>query len=121
MTILCVSIFPPLQLYCNFFQAVLPRDSELLKKKKILSSDYPLWFSLKYIHNHEINRQDHKRFRSVGQETKNAFVEMFSQDMTPSAAWEEHRKMIQEKYPDDYHLKFGDQHICPDYFWVFKF
>ena len=121
MTILPVSIFSPLQLYCNFFQAVLPRDSELLKKKKILSSDYPLWFSLKYIHNHEINRQDHKRFRSVGQETKNAFVEMFSQVMRPSAAWEEHRKMIQENYPDDYQLKFGDRHICPDYFWVFKF
>ena len=27
VTILHVSIFPPLQLYCNFFQAVLPRDS----------------------------------------------------------------------------------------------
>ena len=53
----------------------------------------------------------------MGQETKNAFVEMFSQDMTPSAAWEEHRRMIKEKYPDDYHLKFGDRHICPDYFW----
>jgi hypothetical protein len=52
----------------------------------------------------------------VGQETKYAFVEMFKQDMTPSAAWEEHRRTIREKFPEDYH-----RHICPDYFWVFKF
>jgi hypothetical protein len=28
------------------------------------------------------------------QETKNAFVEMFRQDMTPSAAWKENRRIL---------------------------
>ena len=41
--------------------------------------------------------------------------------MTPSAAWEQHRKRVQEKFPEDYPIKFGDRHICPDYFWVFNF
>ena len=99
----------------------LPRDSDTLRHKKKLSSEYPFWFSINYLHNHEVNRQDHKRFRSVGQETKDTFIELFKQDMTPSSAWEHHRKMIQEEFPDDYYLKFGDRHICPDYFWAFKF
>ena len=92
-----------------------------MKQKKRLASEFPLWFHIKYSHNHEINRQDHKRFRTVGQETKEEFIALFEQDLTPSAAWEAHRKNIQEKYPDDYEMKFGDRHICPDYFWVFRF
>ena len=46
---------------------------------------------------------------------------MFNDDLTPSAAWEKHRKDIQEKFPGEYHTIFGDRHFCPDYFWVFKF
>ena len=46
---------------------------------------------------------------------------MFEDDLTPSAAWEKHRKDIQEKFPDEYHTKLGDRHICPDYFWAFNF
>ena len=46
---------------------------------------------------------------------------MFNDDLTPSAAWEKHRKDIQEKFPGEYHTMFGDRHVCPDYFWVFKF
>ena len=92
-----------------------------MKQKKRLASEFPLWFHIKYSHNHEINRQDHRRFRTVGQETKEEFIALFEQDLTPSAAWEAHRKNIQEKYPDDYEMKFGDRHICPDYFWVFRF
>ena len=61
------------------------------------------------------------RLRAVSQETKDAFVSLFEQDFTPSAAWEHHRKNIQEEFPEDYNLKFGDRHLCPDYFWAFKF
>ena len=92
-----------------------------MRKKKTLVSEFPLWFHISFIHNHEINRQDHKRLRSVGQETKDIFTSLFEQDFTPTAAWEQHRKKIKEQYPDDYALKFGDRHLCPDYFWVFKY
>ena len=46
---------------------------------------------------------------------------MFNDDLTPSAAREKYRKDIQEKFPGEYHTMFGDRHVCPDYFWVFKF
>ena len=45
--------------------------------KKNLESEYPLFIHLKFDHSHEINRQDHKRYRNVSQETKDSFVEMF--------------------------------------------
>ena len=48
-------------------------------------------------------------------------IAMFNDDLTPSAAWEKHRKDIQEKFPGEYHTMFGDRHVCPDYLWVFKF
>ena len=86
-----------------------------------MESEFPLWFHIKFIHNHEINRQDHKRLRTVSQETKLEFISLFEQDFTATAAWEQHRKKIQEQYPEDYAMKFGDRHLCPDYFWVFKF
>ena len=41
--------------------------------------------------------------------------------MTPFAAWDQHRKRFQERFPEDYAFEFGDRHICPDYFWVFNF
>ena len=103
------------------FQDVLHRDSEERRRKKTLESEFPLWFNIKFIHNHEINRQDHKRLRTVSQETKLEFISLFEQDFTATAAWEQHRKKIQEQYPEDYAMKFGDRHLCPDYFWVFKF
>ena len=92
-----------------------------MREKKNLVAQFPLWFHIKFTHNHEINRQDHKRMRPVSDETKDAFTSLFEQDYTPSAAWEQHRKTIQEQFPDDYYLKLGDRHICPDYFWAFKF
>ena len=57
----------------------------------------------------------------MSQETKDSFVAMFEQDLTPSAAWEKHRRDIQQSFPDEYHTKLGDRHICPDYFWAFNF
>ena len=89
-----------------------------MKKKKSLIAKFPLYFVIRFIHNHEINRQDHKRFRPVSHETKEEFIILFEDDLTPSAAWEQHRKRVQEKFPDDYPIKFGDQPICTDYFWV---
>ena len=90
-------------------------------QKKTLVSEFPLWFHINFKHNHEIHRVDHMRLRAVSQETNDAFVSLFEQDFTPSAAWEHHRKNIQEEFPEDYNLKFGDRHLCPDYFWAFKF
>ena len=92
-----------------------------MKEKKCLVARFPLWFHIKFTHNHEINRQDHKRMRAVSQETKDVFVNLFEQDYTPSAAWEEHRKQIQEQFPSDYAMRLGDRHLCPDYKWVFNF
>ena len=98
-----------------------PKDNEERKRKKVLESGYPLLMHINFVHNHEIYRQDHKRFRNVSEETKEVFVKMFEDDLTPSAAWEKHRKDIQENFPDDYHTKLGDRYICPDYFWAFNF
>ena len=92
-----------------------------MKEKKRIVADFPLSFNIRFRHNHEINRQDHKRFRPVSQETKQEFITLFEDDLPPSAAWEVQRKKIQEKFPDDYAIKLGDRHICPDYFWAFKF
>ena len=86
-----------------------------------MESEFPLHIHIKFAHNHEINRQDHKRYRNVSQDTKGKFTAMFKDDLTPSAAWEKHRKDIQEEFPDDYHTKLGDRHVCPDYFWTFNF
>ena len=104
-----------------YFQEILPKDNDERKKKKTQETNFPLFIHINFAHNHEINRQDHKRYRNVSQDTKDAFTAMFEDDLTPSAAWEKHRKDIQEKFPDDYHTKFGDRHICPDYFWAFNF
>ena len=55
-----------------------------MKKKKSLIAEFPLYFSIRFTHNHEINRQDPKRFRPVSQETKDEFVKLFEDDLTPS-------------------------------------
>ena len=113
----------PAELHFNLEMPKVPhhKDNEEKKSKKIFESEYPLVMRINFSHNHEIFRQDHKRFRNVSNYTKEVFVKMFEEDMTPSAAWEKHRKDIQENFPETYHTKLGDRFICPDYFWTFNF
>ena len=61
-----------------------------MKKKKSLIADFPLFFVIRFIHNHEINRQDHKRFHPVSLETKEEFIALFE-------AWEKAQKESSSK------------------------
>ena len=77
--------------------------------------------SLEFVHNHKIQRQEHTRFGTVSQETKDECISLFEQDLTPSAAFYAHQHNIKKRNPDNCHILLGDRRICPDLFWPFKF
>ena len=65
------------------------------------ASEYPLFIHIKFDHSHKINRQDYKRYKKVSQETKDAFVAMFDEDVNPFVTLEKPRIDIQVSFPDD--------------------
>lgn len=97
------------------------KDTKERKVMKQLVKEYPLKFTLSFVHNHQINRHEHSKFNTVSTETKDHFIELFEQDLTPAAAWKAHRDKIIQENPDTYHIILGNRQICPDYFWPFKF
>ena len=96
-------------------------DTPERRANKIKAADFPLWFHLSFVHNHQIHRQEHTRFGAVSQETKDEYISLFEQDLTPSAAFYAHQDNIKKRNPENYHILLGDRRICPDYFWPFKF
>ena len=54
-------------------------------QKKNLQKEFPLFFHLNFIHNHQIKRHEYSRFGIVSEETKNRFIEYFESGMTASA------------------------------------
>ena len=76
---------------------------------------------MSFVHNHQIHRQEHTRFGTVSQETKDEYIALFEQDLTPSAAFYDHQDNTKKRNPENYNILLGDRRICPDYFWPFKF
>ena len=97
------------------------KQQEELKSKREAVKMSPFWFRISFDHNHGINIAEHQRFRTVSKETKDAFTELFEDDLTASAAWDKHRKKIKDENPDSWPILLGDRSICPDYFWCFYF
>lgn len=95
------------------------KQQEELKSKREAVKQSPFWFRISFDHNHCINIAEHQKFRTVSKETKDAFTELFEDDLTASAAWDKHRKKIKDDNPDSWPILLGDRSICPDYFWSF--
>ena len=55
---------------------------------------FPLWLKLHFVHNHSLQRAEFLKYRSVGEDTKAVFSNMFEQGFTPSAAHAKMRKNI---------------------------
>ena len=82
---------------------------------------FPFWFKISCDHNHTTMSAAHQQFRDVSTETKDTFTELFEDDLTAAAAWEEHRRRVREANPQTWPTLFGDRSSCPDYFWAFHF
>ena len=67
--------------------------AEKAEKKKD-KEQFPLWLKINFVHNHSLQRAEFLKYRSVGEDTKAAFSDMFEQGFTPSAAHAEMRKHI---------------------------
>ena len=77
---------------------------------------YPLEIKLYYNHNHAIQAADAMRFRPVSEETKKMLIDLFEEDVAPSAAY---RRVIDYFETDAESL--ADRHNVPDYKWVYNF
>jgi hypothetical protein len=97
------------------------KDTQERKVNKQTIKEFPFKFTLSFVHNHQVNRHEHSKFNSVSAETKDNFIELFEQDLTPAAAWKAHRDKIIQENPETYHIILGNRQICPDYFWPFRF
>ena len=78
--------------------------------------DYPLEVKLYYVHNHAIAAADALRYRPVSEETKQLFIDLFEEDVSPSSAYRkvlDHFDSSEEVNADRFHV--------PDYKWVFNF
>ena len=51
------------------------------------NNEYPLEVILYYNHNHAILAADAMRFQPVSEETKNMFIKLFDEDLSPSSAY----------------------------------
>ena len=90
-------------------------------QKKNLQKEFPLFFHLNFIHNHQIKRHEYSRFGIVSEETKNRFIQYFESGMTASAAWHANRDEITKNNPDHFHIVLGNGRVSPDYRWPNRF
>ena len=85
--------------------------------------EYPLEILLDFDHNHSISSADALlRYRPVSENCKIKFLELFSEDYTPSTALAKYKEDIRISCTEDEftHL-MADRNVVPDYFWVFHF
>ena len=97
------------------------RDTPERIEKKNLQKEFPLFFKLSFIHNHQIKRHEYSRFGIVSEETKNRFIQYFESGMTASAAWHANRDEITKNNPDHFHIVLGNGRVSPDYRWPNRF
>ena len=80
--------------------------------------EYPLEIILDFDHNHSINSADALRYRPVSENCKIIFLELFSEDYTPS---KEYKEDIRISGTADFTHLMADRNAVPDYLWVFHF
>ena len=97
------------------------RDTWERIQKKNFQKEFPLFFHLNFIHNHQIKRHEYSRFGIVSEETKNRFIQYFESGMTASAAWHANRDEITKNNPDHFHIVLGNGRVSPDYRWPYRF
>ena len=88
------------------------------KCQDFVKNKYPLEIKLYYIHNHAIAAADALRYRPVSEETKQLFIDLFNEDVSPSSAY---RRVIDHLDNDTDHTFAADRFHVPDYKWVFNF
>ena len=81
--------------------------------------NFPLWLKIDFQHNHSISRAEFLKYRSVSEDTKAAFTDMFQQGFSPSTAHAEMRRSIKAQFPDSWPEKFADRSKLPSIFWSY--
>ncbi len=78
---------------------------------------------IKFIHNHELENYEAKRYRVPNTEVQQAFLKMFEDGINAAAALKCFKDQIMQKCNDavDYLHAVSDRSICPDLHWVYKF
>ena len=71
-------------------------------------SAYPLEVKLSYQHNHSINSADAMRYRPVSEECKEAFINLFKEDHTPSSALAHYKKYVSGTLPENDIVSMAD-------------
>lgn len=85
------------------------------KPNKILDKEYPLEIYLVYVHNHNIEAADCKRFLPVAESVKTVFEDMFEDGCSPAEAY---RNFIESLENED---DRQDRSKVPDKKWVYNF
>ena len=80
------------------------KQNEKLQVKQEILKNSPFWFRIYSDHNHGLKIADYQKLRTVSSETKKAFTELFESDLTPSAAWDQHRKKVKEENPETWQI-----------------
>ena len=75
------------------------QNEQLLVKQESLKNS-PFWFRISSDHNHGVKIADYQKLRTVSAETKKVFTDLFEHDLTPSAAWDHHRKQVKAENPN---------------------
>ena len=81
---------------------------------------FPLWVKIHFYHNHALNRAEYFKYLSASQDTKDIFIDMFQQGLTPSAAHGERRRQIKVEFPDTWPEVCADRSKLPSIFWVYS-
>ena len=95
-----------------------------LKRTQTHSDDpicplYPLQVTFKHSHNHCIVAASALKFNEVAHDTKEAFINLFSQGHSASSAYNTYTEELLRKHPTNYIEVSANRGILPSYNWVF--
>ena len=88
-------------------------------EQRLDKETFPLWIKIDFSHNHSLQRAEFLKYRSVSEETKAVFSDMFQQGFSPSTAHAEMRRQIKADFPDSWPEKFADRSKLPSIFWSY--
>ena len=84
-------------------------------------SGHNLQLQIEHHHNHHIDTAINVRMQPVSNDTKNMFIQYFSEGQSAASAYHSHKAYLEATYKEDYTRISANRAFCPDYAWVSNF
>ena len=84
-------------------------------------SGHHLQLQIEHHHNHHIDTAINVRMQPVSHDTKNMFIQYFSEGQSAASALHSHKAYLKETFKEDYTRISANRAFCPDYAWVANF